>query len=216
MRRFRFFCIGAEPERYAATPIVQLRLRIEEASGVPVAGLLLRCQIQIQPAARHYSPREQVLLRDLFDVPQRWHQTMRPFQFASVACVVPRFVGETEIDLPVPCTYDFEVAPARYCHVLEDGVIPLLLLFSGTAFLESPDEGFQVEPISWESEASYPLPVAVWREVIETSFPNTGWIRLPRETILALQYFKAERGLATWDETIQTLLGMGRGYHELD
>ena len=51
-------------------------------------------------------------------------------QFATVSLMVPSFTGSCELDLPVPCTYDFEVAASKYLHALGDGEVPLLLLFS--------------------------------------------------------------------------------------
>ena len=50
------------------------------------------------------------------------------------APTVTGFTGATEIDLPVACTYDFEVAAAKYFHSLDGGEIPIVLLFSGTVF----------------------------------------------------------------------------------
>ena len=41
-------------------------------------------------------------------------------------------------------------------------------------------------------EARYRLPVAVWRELMDRYFPNSGWLRLDRDTLDALQRFKAE------------------------
>ena len=71
--------------------------------------------------------------------------------------------GHTEFDLPVECTYDFEVAGAKYIHSLADGEIPLLLLFSGTVFTRG-ESGFSAEPVPWDREASYRMPVSVWRQ----------------------------------------------------
>ena len=48
--------------------------------------------------------------------------------------MVRGFTGDVEFDLPVPCTYDFEVAAAKYLHALRDGEVPLRVLFSGTVF----------------------------------------------------------------------------------
>ena len=48
--------------------------------------------------------------------------------------MVPGFTGSTELDLPVPLTYDMEIGATRYFAGLEDGEVPLLLLFSGTVF----------------------------------------------------------------------------------
>ena len=38
----------------------------------------------------------------------------------------PASPASTEVDLPVTCTYDFEVAAAKYLHALDDGEIPLV------------------------------------------------------------------------------------------
>ena len=73
--------------------------------------------------------------------------------------MVPAFTAVTEVDAAVPCTYDLEVASARYLQALDDGTIPLLLLFSGTVFL-APGNGFSVELVPWSSEASFRMPVA--------------------------------------------------------
>ena len=109
--------------------------------------------------------------------------------------------------MQVPCTYDLEVASARYLYGLDDGTIPLLLLFSGTVFLASGDgDGFSVELVPWSSEASYRLPVSVWQEVVDIHFPGSAWLRCGRETLDALAEFKAARALPTWDATLSALL----------
>ena len=48
--------------------------------------------------------------------------------------MVQGFTGVTEVDLPLPCTYDFDVTGSRYLHAVGDGTVPLALLFSGTVF----------------------------------------------------------------------------------
>ena len=48
--------------------------------------------------------------------------------------MVPSFTGSIEVDVPVPCTYDLEIAATSYFHALDEGDIPLVLLFSGTVF----------------------------------------------------------------------------------
>jgi hypothetical protein len=110
-----------------------------------------------------------------------------------------------EIDLPVECSYDFEVTGAKYLHALAGGDIPLLLLFSGTAFTRG-EAGFAAEPIAWNLEASFPLPVAVWRGVMDLYFPNSGWLRVSRDTLDSLQRFKALRAVPTWDQAFAQLL----------
>jgi len=111
----------------------------------------------------------------------------------------------TEVELPVPCTYDLEVASARYLQGLDDGTIPLLLLFSGTVFVAT-EQGFSVELVPWSAEASYRMPVAVWRELVDAHFPGSAWLRCSRETLDALSAYKARHALPTWDATLAELL----------
>jgi hypothetical protein len=204
-----FDCIDAQPERYAAVPTLQLKLRISETTGAQVHAIALRCQIRIEPQRRRYSTEEAEGLLELFGEPARWGDTLKPLQFATVSLMVPSFTGSTELDLPVPCTYDFEVAAAKYLHALGDGEVPLLLLFSGTVFTKGPG-GFSVGQVPWHKEASYRLPVSVWREIMDRFFPGAGWIRLRRDTLDTLQRFKAVRALPTWDDALEALLKEAR------
>ena len=199
-----FDCVDAQPDRYAAVPTLQLKLRISETTGAQVHAIALRCQIRIEPQRRRYSPQEADGLLELFGEPPRWGDTLKPMQFATVSLMVPSFTGSTEIDLPVPCTYDFEVAASKYLHALGDGEVPLLLLFSGTVFTKGLS-GFSVGQVPWHKEASYRLPVAVWREIMDRFFPGAGWIRVRRDTLDVLQRFKAVRALPTWDDALEAL-----------
>ncbi|HXF56496.1 MAG TPA: DUF6084 family protein [Actinomycetota bacterium] len=200
-----FDCLEARPDRYAASPTLLFRLRIAETTGEPIHAIALRCQIRIEPHRRRYSEREAEGLLDLFGEPSRWGETLKPLQFAYVDRMVPGFRGSTEVELPVPCTYDLDVAAAKYFQALEDGEIPLLLLFSGSVFSAGPT-GFAVHQVPWHKEASYRLPVRVWRELMDLHFPGTGWVRLRRETLDRLHRFRARRALPTWDEAVEALL----------
>ncbi len=200
-----FGCTGATAERYAATPTVTFALAITERSGVRVHAIALRCQIRIEPHRRRYSAAEAQRLHDLFGDPSRWAETVKPIQLATVTTMVPTFTAVTETDLPVPCTYDLEVASARYLQGLDDGTIPLLLLFSGTVFLAT-DEGFSVELVPWSAEASYRMPVSVWHDLVDMHFPGRAWLPCGRETLDALSAFKAQRALPTWDATLTALM----------
>jgi Family of unknown function (DUF6084) len=120
--------------------------------------------------------------------------------------MVPSFVGSVEVDLPVPCTYDLEIASTSYFHALEDGEIPLLLLFSGTLFTKG-DNGFSVSQVPWHKETTYRLPVAEWRSMMETFFPGGGWLRVSRATLEELGRYKNARVLPTWEQAITALLG---------
>lgn len=195
---------GARVEPHAAVPTLLFRLRVE--ADEPVASVALRCQVQIEPRRRSYEPAEQDRLLELFGEPSRWGETQSRLLWSHLTQLVPSFVNHTEVDLVMPCSYDFEVAGAKYFHALDEGEIPLLFLFSGTVFLKA-GQGMSVVPIPWDRESRYRLPVAVWRELMESYFPGGGWIRLSRESLDALQRFKAERALVSWDEALGELLG---------
>ena len=205
MANLTFACAEAAAERYAATPTLSFRLAITESTGVRVHAIALRCQIRIEPHLRTYSAAEARRLNDLFGDTSRWAETVKPIQFAMVSTMVPGFTSQTDVSLPVPCTYDLEVASARYLQGLDDGTIPLVLLFSGTVFLDQ-GEGFSVEPIPWSCETKYRMPVSVWRDVVDYHFPGSAWLRCSRETLDALSAFKAEHALPTWDATLAALL----------
>jgi Family of unknown function (DUF6084) len=170
-----------------------------------VDAIALRCQIRIEPARRRYSDAEAERLGDLFGDTHRWADTLKPLQFAQVSVMVPGFTGSTEIDLPVPLSYDLEIGSTRYFAGLEHGEVPLLLLFSGTVFASAGGR-FQVQQVPWSKEASYRLPISLWREAIDAHFPNSSWIKMSLQTLDELQRFKARMALPTWDATIAALL----------
>ena len=205
MAELAFDCVGARPDKYALAPSMSFVLRIAETSGQKVDAIALRCQIRIEPARRRYSDDEAERLNDLFGETRRWADTLKPLQFAAVSMMVPGFTGSTELDLPVPLSYDLEIGSVRYFAGLDSGEVPLLLLFSGTVFAVV-DGRLQVQQVPWSKEASYRLPVSLWREAIDVHFPNSAWIKMTRETLDELLRFKTRLALPTWDATITALL----------
>jgi len=205
MTELVFDCTEARPDRYAMTPAINFLPRISETSGESVEAIALRCQIRIEPARRKYTPAEAERLNDLFGETERWAETLRPVQFTQVAVMVPRFTGSTEIELPVPLSYDLEIGATRYFAGLDGGELPLLLLFSGTLFTMSGGR-IQAGQVPWSKEAAYRLPVSLWREAVDAHFPNSAWIRMSRPVLDELLRYKSRRALPTWDSTIESLL----------
>ncbi|HZQ85244.1 MAG TPA: DUF6084 family protein [Acidimicrobiales bacterium] len=205
MTDLQFAVVDARAERYAAVPTITLGLRVTDPGGARVDAVALRCQINIEPQRRRYTSDEEERLVELFGEAPRWGDTLRPFLWTHVTTTVPRFTGSVDVELPVTCTYDMDVAAAKYLHGLDDGEVPLALMFSGTVFTAG-ERGLTATPVPWHADAGYRLPVATWREVMDLYFPGSGWLRLPRETIDALQRFKAARALPTWEQAIETLL----------
>ncbi|MFF8293311.1 DUF6084 family protein [Streptomyces sp. NPDC016309] len=204
MTDFTFTCTGVRADPYAAGPTLVFRLRVTASERARVHALALRCQIRIEPVRRGYGDAEATRLTDLFGERSRWGSSLNPVQFAQVSVMVPGFTGEVETDLVVPCTYDMDIASTRYFHALEEGEVPLLMLFSGTAFTGAG--GFRVEPVPWDKEAAFRMPVKTWREMVDQHFPGSGWIRLPRDTMDALLAHRSRRALPSWEATVEALL----------
>lgn len=205
MTDLRFTVVDVFAERYAAAPQMTARLRIEDSGGEPVHAMALRCQVRIEPQRRRYSSDEESGLLDMFGTRERWFDTLKPFMWMQCSTMVQGFSDVTEVDLAMPCTYDFEVTWSKYLHALREDSIPVVFLFSGTVFHRGTT-GFGVGQIPWDCEARYQIPVSVWRNMIDHYFPNTGWLRLDRDTLDSLAYYKSVRGLTTWDATIESLL----------
>jgi len=98
------------------------------------------------------------------------------------------------------------VAATKYFAGLEDGEVPLYLLFSGTVFYEATDGALQVSQISWDKEAKYQLPVSVWQEMMNFYYPNSAWLSLRRDVFDRLSRYKMRRGIPTWEQALESLL----------
>ena len=203
---------GAEAVAYSATPLLAFKLRITNADpNEAVQSVALRCQLQIEATHRRYGAQEQERLLDLFGAPERWSRTLRAMLWTHASINVPPFQGDIVVDLPVACTFDFNVAAAKYFAGLDDGEVPLNLMFSGTIFYESGDDGLQIEQIPWDREAKFRLPVRVWKEMIDIYYPNSAWLCLRRDVFEKLSQYKMDRGIPTWEETIERLLNDEEG-----
>jgi hypothetical protein len=50
------------------------------------------------------------------------------------------------------------------------------------------------------------MPVQVWKDLMDAHFPNSGWIRVDRETLRRLARYRTERALIGWDRVFDALL----------
>jgi len=127
---------GAEVVASGATPLLAFKLRLTDANPEQtVHTVALRCQIQFEVTRRKYTPEDQERLLDLFGEPSRWGQTLRSLLWTHTNLVVPSFKGSTLIDLPVHCTFDFNVAATKYFDGLANGEVPICLQFQWDDFL---------------------------------------------------------------------------------
>jgi hypothetical protein len=205
MPDLNFTVTGAEPQRYAAEPVMLFQLRITDSTAMPVHAAVLRCQVRIEPARRRYAPIEQERLLDLFGTPDRWGQTLRPMPWTHVGLTLPAFTGSVEVDLPVPCSSDFAFAATKYFSALHAGDLPLCFLFSGTVFYEA-DGALQFAQVPWDKEASFRLPATTWQGLMDAYYPNGRWLHLRRDVFDKLAQFRRRAGLPTWEHALERLL----------
>jgi len=174
---------GVELERHAMTPTLLLKVRVSNMTpSIKVQNVLLQCQVRIEATRRHYAPEELDRLVELFG----------------------------EAHLPVPCSFDFNVAATKYFYGLESGDVPLTLLFSGTVFYRDAEDGLQMDQISWSKQAEYRLPVRIWRELMDHYYPNSTWLRIDHEVFEQIYQYKRQNGFTSWDETMRSLLRLQR------
>jgi hypothetical protein len=198
---------GADVVQYAATPLLSFKVRISSSADSEIIHTIaMRAQIQIEVTRRKYDPSEQARLLDLFGEPDRWGQTLRNMLWTHASVVVPRFKGSVMAEIPVPCTFDFNVAATKYFHGLTSGDLPLCFQFSGNVFYQGEEDTLQVAPISWDKEAKYRLPVKVWKDLMDAYYPNSAWLALHRDTFEKLLQYKMREGIPTWEEAIERML----------
>jgi hypothetical protein len=198
---------SADVVQFAAAPLLSFKVRImNNASEEIIHTIAMRAQIQIEVTRRKYDASEQARLQDLFGEPDRWGLTLRNMLWTHASVVVPRFSGTALAEITVPCTFDFNVAATKYFHGLTSGDLPLCFQFSGNVFYQGEDETLQVAPISWDKEAKYRLPVKVWKDLMDTYYPNSAWLALHRDTFQKLYQFKVREGIPTWEEAVERAL----------
>lgn len=206
MPDLQFRIEGVEVARYAATPLLDFKLRVASHDAVGIANVILQCQIQIDVSRRAYQPDEQFKLQDMFGEPERWNQTLRTMLWTRTSILIPSFESECLVDLPVPCTFDFNVVTTKYFHALEDGDIPLSFQFSGSIFYRAKDGGLQVGQIPWDRDIRFSLPVALWKQMIEHYYPNDAWLCLNRDIFDRLHEYKIRHGLPSWEAALKHAL----------
>lgn len=196
---------GAAPLEHSAVPTLAFAIRIEAADGVAVRSVALNVQLRIAATRRRYDEREREALLEIFGQSEQWGRSLRSLHWCNVAANVGPFTGATAVELPVTCTYDLDVAATRYFDALDGGDVPVELLFGGSVFYAAAG-GLRIAPIGWDREAEWRLPAAVWRAAIERHYPDSGWLRLGRDSLDRLHRFRARRALMSWDETVDALL----------
>jgi hypothetical protein len=196
----------AHASELSAAPSVVLTLLLRNRpADVAIQAVALRVQVRIEPTRRTYDRGEEERLQELFGAPSLWARTLKTLLWANVPLNVPGFVGATSVELALPCTFDLDLAAAKYLFGVQQGEVPLTLLFSGTVFHAGAD-GLQVAPIPWTSEVAFRLDVATWRRALDLHYPQSAALQIGRDVFERLYRYRRARGLASWDAAIEGLL----------
>jgi len=192
--------------RFSVAPHIVFKLCVTNDSPQTIHTIILRTQVQIEVSRRRYSPDEQRRLSDLFGPPAQWGETLRSMLWTNTSIVVPSFEQSIAVDLQLPCTFDFNASATKYFSGIEGGEVPVSFYFNGTIFYSSEDGALRAAHISWDKEASYRMPVQVWRTLMDTYYPNIAWLSLRRDVFDRLYEYKVRHGLPTFEEALMKIL----------
>ncbi len=181
MPELDFAVEGVAALPHTAVPTLGFRLRVTGRGPEEVRGVALECQVRIEATRRRYGEGEKDRLRELFGEPGRWPQTVRSLLWGHAHVNVPPFSGGAVVELPMPCTYD-------------------------SVFFAGEDGALRMGRLPWSKEAGCALPVATWRSLMETHFPNSAWLRVRRDVFDRLLVYRSRRGALGWDDTMERLL----------
>ncbi len=205
----QFAITGAAHLAFAATPTLVFSATAADPTGHEIDSIALTVGVMIDPPRRGYDPATRGRLAELFGPAANGTPPTQALAWARVSALVPAFAGSATFALEVPCTYDLEVASAKYLHALRDGEVPLSFHFNGTILYRGEGGRLQVVPVPWSATARFEMPIAAWRAMIDEHYPGAGWIRLHEDTLQALNARRAARGLPSFDACLIELLAQG-------
>lgn len=205
-----FRILRARTASESAVPEVRLEVEVDGAPpAADVQSILLRCQVQLEPASRTYDDAERSRLKELFGDASSWARGLRRLLWTQQTVVVPKFRQRTEFEIPLPCSTDLCCAISKYLDALTDGTVGVHVFFSGTVFI-STTSGLQAHPIPWDREAALALPAPLWRRAIDEVFPETSIVALPRHLARRLHDARFELGAVDLDDALGRLLERAR------
>jgi hypothetical protein len=206
-----FAVLSARALERAAAPTVSFRVRVSDASELAVFTIAVTAMITVEPSKRAYDPASRERLVELFGEPERWASTTTDFRWAQADALVPAFEGSTEFELVVPCSYDLELAAAKYFRGAGEGDAPLRFHFNGTVFYDSGDGRMQIVQVPWDRSPQFRMPLEIWRRAIDSVYPFRAWVPVHAETLERLERRKAAEGSPTFDAVVDRLLADAEG-----
>jgi len=185
--------------------MMSFRIRVTNCGIEPIHVAALRCKIEIDASRRAYTAQDQERLKELFGESSRWADTMDTLLWTSASLIVPAFSETTSCDLLVPCSFDFNVAATKYFYGLEAGSVPLRFEFSGQVVFENSSGTLESAPLAG-AQSSFSLPLSSWTEMMDLFYPDSVWLRLPRETFDRINQYKIDQGIPTWEDVFERIV----------
>ena len=201
-----FTILGVAKREHAALPALEFDVHVSESTGRQVYLIGLSAQIMIEPARRTYDDEARERLVELFGPPERWATTTRSLVWHHAEVIVPSFTGSTTFRIPVPCSFDLEIAATKYFNAVPDGEVPLAFNFNGTIHYRGDDGRLQLALVPWSCSAGYRFPAEVLRAAMDDFYPNAKWIALHDDTLHDLLAAKARLSAPTMDAAVAALL----------
>lgn len=201
-----FSVLAVSARKHAALPALEFDVQVKEPTGRQVYLIALSAQIMLEPARRQYDAQSRERLVELFGPPERWATTTRSLVWHRSDVVVPTFTGSTTFRIPVPCSFDLEIAATKYFNAVPGGEVPLAFNFNGTIHYRDDDGQLQLSLVPWSCTTGFRFPAEVLREAIDDYYPSARWIAIHDDTLDALLADKARRGAPTMDAAVGALL----------
>lgn len=193
--------IGAVP--HSVVPSLSFRIEVASRGREPIAGIDLRCQVVVEAPRRAYSGIERDRIVELFGAEG---SSLQALLWTHASVNVPAFDDTRYVELEVPCTFDFNIAIAKYFRALDGDDVPLCLQFSGTMFFTDPLGRLQISRIPWSCEARCALALSVWSRLRDRYYPGTAWLCLSRDAFERLCDYRRRAGLTSWEHALDRLL----------
>lgn len=205
-----FKILSAEIMPYAVAPTVVFNLQISNAvADEEVYAVGLKSQIRIEAVHRQYDDAAKKRLLEVFGEPERWGETLKSLYWKTVTIPVPRFIGQTVVQVPLECSEDMSAAVGKYLYSVADGEVPLAFVFNGSIFYKGDEEKIQVTQLPWDKEASFRMPISIWDNLMEAYFPDSKWLRIPNDIFDKLYLYKAKSAYPTINRCLESLVDEG-------
>ena len=206
---------GAEPQRFAAAPLLLFKLHLRRG---PPDGMLADADPRRRPAlpgadragAASLHDAEKDRLLDLFGTPERWGRRCGPCS-GRTSTRPSRVRRHCNVDLPVPCSFDFSLAATKYFAALEEGDIPFCFLFSGTIFYEAPTAPCRWRRSPGRRRRTFRLPGGDLAGMMDLHYPNIAWLCLRKDVFDRLDRFQSRSGLPDLGAAPGAAARRGRG-----